>query len=738
MIKHTETQLVSFEDCGFARDPEIPVIGEIVRICCRTDKDEKPRLIVTEGNLETEYEGQKVDDCHMAFQIGPFTESQLIRYRFRSADEETETYEMNVVTEERYIRPQSIVKEEDGISIWIARDICCRIKCGRELLISFSQQISDLTENDERSEYVSESGIRIRSDAECMCRISINDAILALKMVTVWRNCTGKIVRIRQEYCSSQTYVIGTGERFDAVDQQGKHTNGNVTEHFTHQGDQTYLPVPFFMTEQGWGCLCDSAVPVSIDFADGSIVMTRETEETTLAEDRILFGSVKEQLKQYSDLTGSPVLPPEWAFGVWISGNGWNDDAEVDQQLQSVKHYHYPASVMVLEQWSDERTFHIWHKEHFPEPAETVRKIKEAGMHLVLWQIPVIKYERDGETGTDLELETKEAIEHHYAVQYPDGTPYRITERWFHHSMLPDFTNPETRKWWFDKRKYLLDLGVEGFKTDGGEFLFDKRTRLYDGTSGRAAHNLYPLQYEKAYSDFMKENKVSGVIFSRAGYAGAQTVPIHWAGDQMSEWSELQAQLIAGLSAGLSGLIFWSFDIGGFAGPIPSAELYLRATAFGCFAPIMQWHSEPRNGQFSGGLGESYNNDRSPWNIADKRNRKDVLELGIRYAEIREKLRPYLWQEAQECVKAGRPMMAHLCVDYQQDTEVWKIHDEYMLGRELLVAPIVSEGQDGRKVYLPEGKWTDFFSGVSYLGKQYIYRACGLDEIPVFRKENEV
>ena len=738
MIKHTETQPVSFEDCGFAREPEIPVIGEKIRISCRTGRGEKPRLIVNDGNRETVYEGDSADDLHTVFQIGPFTESRQIRYRFKTADEESETYEMNVVIEEKYTQPQLIVREEDGISVWIARDICCRIKYDRELSVSFCQQISDLTENGERAEYVSDSGIKVRSDAECMCSISTDREILALRSVTVWRSCTGKIVRIRQEYRSGQTYVLGTGERFDAVDQQNRHTNGNVTEHFTHQGDQTYLPVPFFMTEQGWGCLCCSAVPVDIEFNEGSIVMLRETEGTTLAEDRILFGSVREQLKRCSELTGSPALPPEWAFGVWISGNGWNDDAEVDQQLQMLKRCRYPASVMVLEQWSDERTFRIWHKEHFPDPAGTVRRIRDAGMHLVLWQIPVIKYEWDGEAGADLEQDTKEAIENRYAVRYPDGTPYRITERWFHNSMLPDFTNPETVKWWFDKRKYLLDLGVEGFKTDGGEFLFDKRTRLYDGTSGRAAHNLYPLLYEKAYRDFLKENKVTGVIFSRAGYAGAQTVPIHWAGDQMSEWSELQAQLTAGISAGLSGLIFWSFDIGGFAGPIPSAELYLRATAFGCFAPIMQWHSEPRNGQFSGGRGESYNNDRSPWNIADKRNREDVLELGIKFAGIREKLRPYLWQEAQACVKAGRPMMAHLCVDYQQDPQVWKIHDEYMLGRELLVAPIVCEGQAGRRVYLPEGKWTDFFSGASYSGKQYIYRACGLDEIPVFRKESGV
>lgn len=735
MIKHTETQLVSFEDCGFAREPEIPAIGEKVRICCRTDRNENPRLIVTAEGLETVYEGRKTDDLHTEFEIGPYTESQLIRYRFKTEGEESGTYEMNVVTEEKYTRPQSVVTDSDGVSVWIARDLCCRITYKDRCEINFCQKISDLTEGQPRVESTSGNGIRIAAGTECLFSVSREKEILALKSVTVWRNCTGGIVRIKQEYATGQQHVWGTGECFDSVDRQGRQSNGTVTEHFTHQDDQTYLPVPFFMTEQGWGYFCNSAIPVSFDFRAGMILMTRETEGAKLAEDRIVFGNVREQLKQYLELTGKPSLPPEWAFGVWISGNGWNNDAEVDRQLQAIQRYHYPASVMVLEQWSDERTFHIWHKEHFPEPASTVKRIRDAGMHLVLWQIPVIKYEWDGETGADLEQETREALEGHYAVRYPDGTPYRITERWFHHSLLPDFTNPETVKWWFEKRKYLLDLGVEGFKTDGGEFLFDKRTRLHDGTTGRTAHNLYPLQYEKAYSDFLKGNAVNGVIFSRAGYAGAQTVPIHWAGDQMSEWCELEAQLRAGISAGLSGILFWSFDIGGFAGPIPTAELYLRATAFGCFAPIMQWHSEPRNGQFSGGLGDEYNNDRSPWNIAEKWQRPDVTELGCKFAEIRESLRPYLWQEAQECVSLGRPMMAHLCIDHPEDPQARKIDDEYMLGRELLVAPIVSEGQTGRSVYLPEGQWTDFFTGRSYAGKQYIQRTCGLDEIPVFRKE---
>ena len=151
------------------------------------------------------------------------------------------------------------------------------------------------------------------------------------------------------------------------------------------------------------------------------------------------------------------------------------------------------------------------------------------------------------------------------------------------------------------------------------------------------------------------KNGVNGVTFSRAGYVGAQTQPIHWAGDQKSEWGELQACLNAGISAGLSGVLFWSFDIGGFTGPIPSAELYLRSTAMGCFCPVMQWHAEPRGGQFGAGLGEGYNNDRSPWNLAEKLGDQRVLTIACDFARQRETLRPYLWTEAQTRLRRVAP-----------------------------------------------------------------------------------
>ena len=556
--------------------------------------------------------------------------------------------------------------------------------------------------------------------------------------MTIFRRADRSIAKIQQHVSMDCAYVMGTGERFDAINQKNRSTNGRVVEKFTHQGDQTYLPVPFFFTEQGLGWYRVSDIPAEMSFSE-VLTITQETQGNHLTRDVLFFGSPSSVLSSFLDFTGKPLLPPEWAFGIWMSANGWNSDAEVEAQLSELKRFNYPASVIVLEAWSDERTFYRWNGNgSWKDPAQTVSRLREQGLHVVLWQIPIIKHEWDGKSGEALDNDIREAIQKGYVIKSEDGSPYRITENWFRGSMMLDFTNSDAVAWWFSKRKYLLDMGVEGFKTDGGEFLFEKTARLHDGSTGLQAHNLYPNQYIGAYHAFLCENGINGVVFSRAGYVGAHTQPIHWAGDQLSEWCELQSQLRAGVSAGLSGVLFWSFDIGGFAGELPGAELYLRATAMGCFSPVMQWHAEPRNGQFLKTYSEDYINDRSPWNLARKLNDERVLTVACEYAQLRERLRPYLWGEAQHCVRARRPLMAHLCLDFPDDERAWGVEDEYMLGRRYLVAPVVIEGEYERSLYLPKGRWRHFFTGDCYEGNMEIRIPCPLEQIPVFERMDDV
>ncbi len=736
MIKHLGESLTPFETQGFSRNPELPLLGDNVTVTCRVDGDDLiPSLkLKAQGRIKV-LEGMPLGGRRYRFELGAFAKPQRVSYRFYTGKEETAWFSFDVLAQEELKAPSALLRNGQTVSLRYGDDIAVSFTGGKTLEIVTEQGAFSGSACDQATLALPEGFLLEISASEKIWKLKrFSNLICEGLGFSLYRRADGSVAKIQMHVSMACAYVMGTGERFDAVNQKNRFTNGRVVEKFTHQGEQTYLPMPFFFTEQGLGWYRVSDIPAAMDFSD-HMTITQETEGNLLSRDVLFFGSSADVLSTFVHLTGKPALPPEWAFGVWISANGWNSDAEVEAQLSALKRFNYPASVIVLEAWSDERTFYRWNGNgNWKDPRETVSRLREQGLHLVLWQIPVIKHEWDGEPGEALEEDIREAVAKGYVVQSGDGSPYRITENWFHNSMLPDFTNPEAVKWWFSKRKYLLDIGVEGFKTDGGEFLFEKSARLHDGSTGLRAHNLYPGQYIGAYHAFLNENGINGAIFSRAGYVGAQAQPIHWAGDQLSQWSELQSQLRAGISAGLSGVLFWSFDIGGFAGELPGAELYLRATAMGCFSPVMQWHAEPRGGQFYGTYESDCNNDRSPWNLAQKLKDDRVLAVACGYARLRERLRPYLWEEAQHCVRARRPMMAHLCLDFPEDARVWSVEDEYMLGRRYLVAPMVREGGDERSVYLPGGRWRHFFTGECFDGSSEMRVSCPLEQIPVFER----
>ena len=735
MLKHLPEGLVPFEDCGFARHPYAPLAGEEVVADCRVDQgDGEPSLLLSvDGAPERPVAGRWLDSRHMRFALGAFALGARVRYRFLTAGEASRVFTFSPEEERVLSRPKAILRDGGALhAVFEGFAVTFTRRDGALRIQTHTDSVSG-TRCDHAQWRLSDDFLLRLSNLPPFCELKrLSDSLARIESYTVRLCGDGRIVQLGLNGSLSARYIWGTGERFDEVNQRGHGSNGRVVEKFTRQGEQTYLPIPFFMTESGLGWFRDSSIPAEMRF-DGGFSITQRTQGTTLACDMLFFGKPDVVLSRFIRQTGEPVLPPEWAFGVWMSANGWSNDREVEAQLSAMKADGYPASVMVLEAWSDEETFYRWNG-CWPDPAATVRRIRESGLHLVLWQIPILKHEWNGEPCQALRDDIAEAIEKGYCVRNADGSPYRITENWFHHSLLLDFTNPEAVKWWFGKRKYLLDMGVEGFKTDGGEFLFPNDARLFDGTTGLSAHNRYPGQYIGAYQAFLRENGVAGVTFSRADYTGAHTRPLHWAGDQLSAWSELRAQLTAGISAGLSGVLFWGFDIGGFAGELPGAELYLRATAMGCFSPIMQWHAEPRGGQFYATHPDGFNNDRSPWNLAEKLGSPEVLAIATAYARLRQELRPYLAAEAEHCVRACRPMMAHLCLDFPQDESALSCQDEYMLGRGLLVAPIVREGAMEREVYLPKGKWIDFFTREEIQGGQTLRVRCPLERIPVYER----
>lgn len=544
--------------------------------------------------------------------------------------------------------------------------------------------------------------------------------------------------------------AYGMGEKYDRLNQKGHVVVNEVQEKFCFQGDKTYCSTPFFWTDTGFGLYVDTEETTTFAFGEDSIDITLpETAEVVL-----FSGSPETILREYMGLFGSAVLPPEWILGVWVSANRWNSQKDVEALLEKLKKYDFPASVVVLEAWSDEATFYIWNGARYtpaphgqalryedfdfsqspwPNPKGMVEKLHAEGLKLLLWQVPVYKKQGSEEVpNPQNDLDREDAADRRLCVTLPDGTPYTIPQgNWFSGSMVPDFTNPDTVESWFHKRQYLLDIGVDGFKTDGSEFIHAPEARFFDGSTGKEGVNCYAREYTERYRNFVGRDRV---IFSRAGFAGQHTVPCHWAGDQQSQNGELRSVLQAGLSAGASGILFWGFDLGGFAGPLPSLDLYRRATQMACFCPIMQWHSEPDGGQFRELMpGCEGNNERSPWNMAESYNAPEFLEEMRYWHKLHEALRPYLWETAQNCVRDSKPFMRPLVYEWPHDPVAVQCEDEYLLGENLLVAPLLEENATSRQVYLPEGVWQEFFTGKEYAGGQTIV-AGGEGKLPVFSR----
>ena len=538
----------------------------------------------------------------------------------------------------------------------------------------------------------------------------------------------------------NSSFVYGLGERYNQVNQKGLITDNKVVEQFCNQSDKTYFPLPFFFLENGIGFYIDTKHVLELDFRTNiKIDISSLAIET---EVYIFKGSYKEIISDFIDVTGRALKPPKWIFGPWISAHRWNSQKLIEEQMKYIDELELPVTSLVIEQWSDEATFYIFngskynlkeigHKysvfdykgnNYWPNPKKLIEILHDKGLKVLLWQAPIIKALEPHETdNSQHKLDVQYLLENDMLVKL-DGRAYKIPKgNWFPDSYVPDFTNPKTVDWWFAKRKYLFDIGIDGFKTDGGEFIHNIETTFSSGETGKEMINDYSRLYLESYKKYLNEQQV---LFSRAGYTGQQSNTILWAGDQKSTWSELKNNYNAGLTASLSGQHLWSFDIGGFAGDLPSVELYMRSMQLGVFTPIMQIHSEPIGGQFSLlDPNEVMNNERTPWNIAKYYNRYDILPHIQKLFWLRMNILPYIYSETLKAIENKGTLMKHLIIEYPQDNNVKLLSSQHMLGQ-LIVAPILNEDSSSIRVYLPKGKWTNIFTEKTYGGnKEYIFDA---------------
>ncbi|MGV8857440.1 glycoside hydrolase family 31 protein [Rhodoglobus sp.] len=559
----------------------------------------------------------------------------------------------------------------------------------------------------------------------------------------------------------SGEHVSGFGERFDSLDHRGTSLDSVVFEQYKSQGAErkTYLPMPFahVVGGRGWGFHVRTSRRVWFDVAESDSELLWIEAEVDAADDdaEVLTvggydGSPAQVLNQFLAEVGRPEVLPSWVHRLWASGNEWNTQAEVMRQMDAHREHGIPVGCVVIEAWSDESTFTVWRDAQYtptsdgaplaltdfrfpaegawPDPKAMIDELHDRDVRVLLWQIPLIKMRPHpvGQARFDADAAVAEGV----LIQDEDPRgvlkPYRNRGWWFPLSLMPDLTDDRSARWWTEKRRYLVeDMGVDGFKTDGGEHAWGSELHYRDGRRGDEKNNTFPVHYARAYGDLLRRAGKAPVTFSRAGYTGSPAHGAFWAGDENSTWDAFRWSLFAGLNASASGILYWGWDLAGFSGDVPTAELYVRSLAAAAFVPIMQYHSEFNHHR-------SPSRDRTPWNIAEQSENPAVLSMSRSIVELRERLVPYLAAESEWAVANGTNVMRPLFFDWPQDERLWKQPLQWMLGRDILVSPVTEEGAREHSATLPAGDWVHAFSGDPVEGAATDTRTVPWDEVPVY------
>ena len=493
--------------------------------------------------------------------------------------------------------------------------------------------------------------------------------------------------------------IFGCGESATGLNKAGQKVNLFVTDPQGPETDQMYKPIPFFMSNRGYGMFMHTSAPVTCDFGATYIGLNKMFMGDENLDLFVFFGEPKDILDEYTDLVGKPGMPPLWSFGTWMSRITYFSEKEGYDVAANIRKNKYPCDVIHFDTgWFDVdwQCDYKFSENRFQNPQQMLKDLRSQGFHVCLWQLPYF---------TPKNRYFSELIEKDMYVKNGNGElPYE--------DVVLDFSNPETVKWYQDKLAGLLNIGVSAIKVDFGEAA--PLNGMYaSGKSGWYEHNLYPVRYDMAVSEITKKLHNENIMWARAAWAGSQRYPLHWGGDAATTNTGLLGTLRAGLSFGLSGFSFWSHDMGGFVKSTPE-DLYCRWIPFGFLTSHTRAHGAPPT---------------EPW-LYDSKRVQDVFRKS---AEMKYRLMPYVYAQAKECTEKGLPMLRALFVEFPDDPGAWKVDDEYLFGSQILVAPLLESGMTGRTVYLPEGKWIDYQTEKVYEGGWHRIEAGSLPIIMLVR-----
>ncbi|RMI35909.1 alpha-xylosidase [Streptomyces triticirhizae] len=507
--------------------------------------------------------------------------------------------------------------------------------------------------------------------------------------------------------------VYGLGERFTPFTK-----NGQSVEVWQADGgtasEQAYKNVPFYLTNRGYGVFVNHPGRVSYEIASESVGQVQFSVEDQSVEYYVIYGPTpKEILDRYTALTGRPALPPAWSFGLWLSTSfttDYDEDtvgrftrgmAERDIPLGV---FHFDCFWMRAYQWCD----FTWDPDVFPDPEGMLRRLKDQGLRVTVWINPYI-----GQKSPLFD----EGRRLGHLVRTAEGDVWQW-DMWQAGMALVDFTSPAAREWYASKLRALLRQGVDGFKTDFGERV-PTDVVWSDGSDPERMHNYYTQLYNETVFRVLTEERGEGeaVLFARSATAGGQQFPVHWGGDCESTFEAMAESLRGGLSLGLSGFGFWSHDIGGFEGT-PTPAVFKRWVQFGLLSSHSRLH----------GSG-SY---RVPWEYDE-----EAVEVTRDFTRLKNRLAPYLLRAAEQARDRGTPVMRAMVLEFPDDPSCHPLDRQYMLGENLLVAPVFSE--DGEvEYYVPAGTWTHLLTGERVSGPGWRRERFGFDSLPLLARPGSV
>ena len=561
------------------------------------------------------------------------------------------------------------------------------------------------------------------------------------KHPAMFEDQTGEIKATKMRRSEVETYY-GFGEKaFIEMSRNGKYLVNWNTDTFGYPigTDPIYESIPFFYAlyaGKSYGLFFNNTFRSYFDMGKTSPA-TYSFGANGGELDYFVFtggkeGSPKKVLEDYAGLTGKTPLPPLWALGNQQSRWSYFPESRVREIADGFRKNKIPADVIYLDvdYMNGYRVF-TWDKTRFPNPAKMIADLNADGFKTVLIIDPGIKRDENYSTYTD-------GLKNDIYVKNPDGSTL-IRNAWAAESAFPDFTNPKAREWFGNQYKQHLLEGVAGFWNDMNEpgvFVTDNYEKpeimhhpaktfaldtphFGDGLrdTHRRYHNVYGMQMTRSTFESLRKlaPEKRPFVLTRAGFAGVQRFSAVWTGDNVASWDHLALTIPMLTNLSVSGVPFVGADVGGFT-EMPSGELYTRWLQAAALTPFLRSHSV-------GWVG-----NKEPWEYG-----AEFTKINRATVELRYQFLPYLYTLFYQHEKTGEPIMRPLWYEFPNDKGTYLINDEYLVGRDILIAPVVKQGVATRGIYLPVGaEWLDWWTGEKLESGKTHYLKTPLDRLPIF------